>query len=158
MLWSIIHNNFTQTFPNIFVALRIYCSMIATSCEGERSFSTLKRVKNCLLSTVGQVCVSTLALLCVESELMKQIDFSEVIASFANQKARKKVFQQGGNRIYIHSSEFVFCIVGFSISKTNWILQALVYLKVGQIAIYRSLFRLNVMFKIVVFVTLEFSL
>ena len=71
--------------------------MLATSCEGERSFSTLKRVKNCLWSTVGQVHVSTLALLCVEPELMKQIDFSEVIASFANQKARNKVFQQGGN-------------------------------------------------------------
>ena len=71
MLKDIIHNNLTQTFLNIFVALRIYCSMFAASCEGERSFSTLKGGKNCLRSTVGQVRVSTLALLCVESELMK---------------------------------------------------------------------------------------
>ena len=35
--------------------------------------------------------MSTLALLGVQSELMKQIDLSEVIASFPNQKARKKV-------------------------------------------------------------------
>ena len=32
--------------PNMEVALRIYLSLMATNCSGERSFSKLKRIKD----------------------------------------------------------------------------------------------------------------
>ena len=34
--------NFTHSFPNVYIALRIYLSMMTSNCSGERSFSKLK--------------------------------------------------------------------------------------------------------------------
>ena len=42
------------TFPNVAIALRIYLTIPVTNCEGERSFSTLSRVKNHLRTTMTQ--------------------------------------------------------------------------------------------------------
>jgi hypothetical protein len=42
------------TFPNVGIALRIYLTIPVTNCEGERSFSTLSRVKNHLRTTMTQ--------------------------------------------------------------------------------------------------------
>ena len=41
------------SFPNVFVALRIFLTLPVSNCEGERSFSKLKRIKN------EQQCVKT---------------------------------------------------------------------------------------------------
>ena len=74
------------TFPNCCVALRIYCTLPVTVAEAERSFSVLKGIKNYLRSTMCQMRLTSLA---VESELAKQLDFNEIIETFANKKARK---------------------------------------------------------------------
>ncbi len=47
-------------FPNIYVLLRIACTLPVTSCENERSNSTLKA---CLRGTMGQERLSSLALM-----------------------------------------------------------------------------------------------
>ncbi|KAF7642593.1 hypothetical protein LDENG_00255250 [Lucifuga dentata] len=65
------------------------CVSVA-SCE--RSFSKLKLIKNYLLSTMGQSRLSSLVILSIESELVKYIDFDEVIHKFAALKARKGKF------------------------------------------------------------------
>jgi len=78
------------SFPNVNIAFRIYLS-IGTSCEGERSFSILKRVKNWQRSTIGQDKLSSLSVLAIEHELLQEIDTEKVIESFANKKYRKKV-------------------------------------------------------------------
>ena len=49
------------------------------------SFSVLKRIKNYLRSTMCQM----LGTLAVETELAKQLEFNEIIETFANKKARK---------------------------------------------------------------------
>ena len=43
-----------EGFPNIHVALRILATLPITSCECERSFSGMKRVKTCLSSKMSQ--------------------------------------------------------------------------------------------------------
>ena len=79
-----------ETFPNVEIALRIYLSLFVTNCSGERSFSTLKRVKNYLRTTMGDERLNTLSLLSIESDLMRSIDFKDIIADFAAMKARKE--------------------------------------------------------------------
>jgi hypothetical protein len=52
------------SFPNVGIALRIYLTLPINNCQGERSFSTLSRVKNHLQSTMRQPRLNSLALLC----------------------------------------------------------------------------------------------
>ena len=58
-------------FPNVIIALRIYLAIFGTTCEGERLFSVLKRVKNCLRSTLDQDRMAALSLLSIESEVLR---------------------------------------------------------------------------------------
>jgi hypothetical protein len=62
--------------------------MAVTKCNGERSFSALKRVKNYLRSTLHQGKLNALALLFIESDFMHTIEFY-VVQKFAESKARK---------------------------------------------------------------------
>jgi len=61
-------------------------------CSAERSFSCLKRTKTYLRSTIGENRLNSLALLCIESELVSTIDFQDLIETFANLKSRTKIF------------------------------------------------------------------
>ena len=80
------------TYPNIMIALRIYLSIPATNCEGERSFSTLSRVKNHLRSCTGQNRLNVLSLMAIESKLLRELDFDSIIEDFAQQKSGRKDF------------------------------------------------------------------
>ena len=63
--------------------------LFVTSCECERSFSKLKRIMNCLRSTMGQDRLSSLSLLSIESDLLRNTDTDDVIKNFAKTKSRK---------------------------------------------------------------------
>jgi hypothetical protein len=89
MLQNMIENKLVSSFPNVNIAFRIYLSILGTSCEGERSFSVLKRVKNYLRSSVDQAKLSALSLLSIESELLKNLDIDDIITDFAHKKSRK---------------------------------------------------------------------
>src|SRR5678816_1135313 len=78
------------TFPNVGIALRIYLIIAVTNCEGERSFSTLSRVKNHLRTTMTQQRHQALSLMCIESEVLQSVDFDDIINDFAKQKTRKR--------------------------------------------------------------------
>ena len=78
-----------SAFPNVEVALRIYLSLMITNYSGERSFSHLKRVKNEIRSTMLQDRVSNLSLTYIESELLRNIDFDDIVRGFASRKSRK---------------------------------------------------------------------
>ena len=93
MLKLQIQNGLIASFPNLHIALRIYLSLFVTSCEGERSFSKLKRIKNCLRSTMGQDRLSSLSLLSIESDLLRKLDTDVVIKDFALKKSRKACVQ-----------------------------------------------------------------
>ncbi|VVC30442.1 Ribonuclease H-like domain,HAT, C-terminal dimerisation domain [Cinara cedri] len=85
----IVENNLQCTFPNIEVVLRIYLVLMVSNCSGERSFSKMKLIKNRLRTSMTQSRLSTLALLSVESDILRALDFSQVVEKFAATKSRK---------------------------------------------------------------------
>jgi len=78
-----------ETFPNVDLLMRIYLTILVTNCSGERSFSTLKRVKSTIRSSMGDDRLNNLSILCIENELTRKLDFKDVIATFAAKKARR---------------------------------------------------------------------
>ncbi|KAF7652123.1 hypothetical protein LDENG_00101190, partial [Lucifuga dentata] len=83
-------NGLQATFHNVFVTLRIFLTLPVTNCEGERSFSQMKRVKNELRTTMGQNRLTALSLMAIEYELVREMDFEDVIEAFATSKSRKR--------------------------------------------------------------------
>lgn len=83
--------NLETIFPNLTVALRIFATIPATVSSAERSFSVLNRVKNVLRSTMCQDRLSSLGVLAVETELVKQTNLDNIIDEFALKKARKGI-------------------------------------------------------------------
>ena len=83
----------SSTFPNVAIALRLYLTIPINNCQGERSFSTLTRVKNHLRSTMGQERLTALSLLCIESDVVRDLDCADVIDDFAQLKCRRRDFQ-----------------------------------------------------------------
>lgn len=77
-------------YPNVNIALRIFTSTASANCSGERSFSTLKRVKNYSRSTMGQERLEALCQLAIESDIANTIPYDVIIDDFAERKARKK--------------------------------------------------------------------
>ena len=43
-----------DNFPNLYRLLQIACILPVTSCETERSFSALRRIKTCLRSCMSE--------------------------------------------------------------------------------------------------------
>ena len=81
--------NLSQTFPNVEIGLRIYLCMMVSNASSERSFSKLGIVKGELRSSMGQERLSMLALMSIEHELLRSLDFTDTIEEFALAKARK---------------------------------------------------------------------
>jgi len=52
----------------------------------------LARIKNHLRASTGEARLSALSLMCIESELMRSVDFDDVINDFAAEKSRRKDF------------------------------------------------------------------
>ena len=63
-----------------------------TVATAERSFFKLKLIKNFLQSFMSQERLSDLALLSIEKERTKNLDFRKVIQQFGGAKARGKNF------------------------------------------------------------------
>ena len=92
-LLNIIHKqNLQEIFSNISIALRIFGTFPITIASGERTFSKLSLIKNYLRSTMGQARLNDFAVLSIESDLARKVDFGSVIDEFAKKKARKAYF------------------------------------------------------------------
>ncbi|KAG8451639.1 hypothetical protein GDO86_003726 [Hymenochirus boettgeri] len=89
MLQFIITHDLQQTFPNVETMLRVFLCMPVANASGERSFSCLKRIKNERRTTMGQDRLSALSLLAVESDLVRQLNFDDIVDTFAKAKSRK---------------------------------------------------------------------
>ena len=92
LLNTILRMKLEGIFPNTCIALRIFLTLPVTIVTAERSFSKLKLIKNYLRSTMSQSRLVDLALLSIESELARTIDFNSVIDNFATIKARRGCF------------------------------------------------------------------
>ena len=89
LLNRLLENKIEVLFPNIVVALTIFCTIPVSVAQGERSFSLLARIKNVLRFTMCQGRLSSLGVLALESSLARKLNFDELIFYFSNQKARK---------------------------------------------------------------------
>ena len=81
-----------DTFPELNMLFLIYLAIPVTSVSAERSFSTLKRIKNWMRTTTGQERLSNLAILNIERDLVLEIDIENVIKVFAGLKDRRCQF------------------------------------------------------------------
>ncbi|KAK0156467.1 Zinc finger MYM-type protein 1 [Merluccius polli] len=92
VLQVVLKNGLQTTFPNVFVALRLFLTLPVSNCEGERTFSKLKQIKNELRTTMVQKRLTSLSLMAIESDLVRELDFDDLISEFAMKKSRKKNF------------------------------------------------------------------
>ena len=77
-------------FENIKVALRILATLPSTSCECERSFSMLRRLKSYTRSTMVEDRINGLALMQIHPEI--EPDIADVINKFCASGARRLAF------------------------------------------------------------------
>ncbi|CAJ0943560.1 unnamed protein product [Ranitomeya imitator] len=73
-------------FGEVCIALRIFITLPLSVAEGERAFSKLSLVKNYLRSTMTEQRLNSLALLSIEHELTRRLNFKDLITDFAKQK------------------------------------------------------------------------
>ena len=82
-----------DSFPKNFIAYRIMLTISVSVDWVERSFSKLKLTKSYLRSTMSQERLNELALISIEKEMLKEIDYNMLINNFTSLKARKINFQ-----------------------------------------------------------------
>lgn len=88
----IVEWDFTESLPNLTVALKLFITICASVASCERSFSKLKLIKNYLRSTMTETRLNNLGILTIEHEATQNINFEDVISEFASVKARRKKF------------------------------------------------------------------
>jgi len=84
--------NLKSVFPNILVLLTIFLTVPVTSCESERSFSVLKRLKSWLRSTMSQVRLTNLTIIHIHSRELMNLSVNSLIDIFASNKKRRTDF------------------------------------------------------------------
>jgi len=83
---EVISNCNNALYPNIYKLLTILLTLPVTSCEAERSFSTLKRIKTYLRNSTADNRLNGLAALNIHREI--KVDIDAVIKQLANKKRR----------------------------------------------------------------------
>ena len=89
-------------FPNIFVLLKVACTLLITSCECERSFSAIRRHRTWLRSTMKTERLTALTIMNVHRKA--EVDYEKVVQQFLRLHPRKL---DESNLIY----QLMFCIL-----------------------------------------------
>ena len=89
MYTLILEKGVQDTFPNVETVLRLYLVLMVSNCSWEWSFSKLKRIKNRLHTTMTQGRLNHLTLMSSEHDILRQVNFDDLINDFACRKARK---------------------------------------------------------------------
>ena len=94
LLEMINDNNLQSTFSETVKLLKILITTPMTTAEAERCFSTLKRIKTFLRSTMANERLTALAMVSIENMMITEMkDFNEkVINHFASSKNRRSDF------------------------------------------------------------------
>ncbi|KAK5869183.1 hypothetical protein PBY51_010133 [Eleginops maclovinus] len=93
MLDYIYSEKLLDLYSNLSIALRLLLTLPVSVASGERSFSSLKRIKNYMRSTMSQERLSGLALMSIESDVRRSLDLEGIVSAFAEAKGRKQQFQ-----------------------------------------------------------------
>ncbi|XP_058198339.1 uncharacterized protein LOC131313858 [Rhododendron vialii] len=78
-----------DSFPNAWNAYRVLLTIPVIVATGEKNFSKLKLIKNYLRSTMSQEKLNGLAMLSIENDLVKEVDYTNLIDNFASRNARR---------------------------------------------------------------------
>ena len=89
LLQEIVTQNLVDLFPNVFISLRIFMTLPISAADAERSFSNQKRTKNYLRSTMGQQRLNGLAMLSINSDIARTLNYQSIIDKFVALKMRK---------------------------------------------------------------------
>jgi len=81
--------NLPFAFPETIKILFIMLTLPVTTASNERFFSSLKRKKNFLRTTIGDERLNDLMVLGVEIEEAKQINLNDAVDDFAKMKDRR---------------------------------------------------------------------
>lgn len=94
LLQFFIENNLLSSFSESYKLLLIIATIPMTTAEAERCFSTLKRIKTFLRSTMCQERLTALAMLAIEKEMISNIhNFNEIVIDvFVSRKDRRMDF------------------------------------------------------------------
>ena len=92
MLTFLNDNELCEIYPNLWIALRIACTLPVTVATAERSFSKLKLIKTYLRSSMAQDRLSGMAIISINHQIGSQISYDQVINDFASRKARREQF------------------------------------------------------------------
>jgi hypothetical protein len=76
-------------FPNAFIAYQILLTIPVTIASAERSFSKLKLVKSYLRSSMTQERLNGLATIALESDVLEQIKYGDLIEDFTSRNTRR---------------------------------------------------------------------
>jgi hypothetical protein len=74
-------------YPNIYAIFTVLKTKPVSSASNERSFSAMRRVKNCLRATMGDERLSNLSLLNIHRK--RNLSVEDVINNFAVRKNRR---------------------------------------------------------------------
>ena len=80
-------------YPNVSIAYRILFTVPVTVASAKRSFSKLKLLKNYLRSIMSQERLIGLATLCIEKNLLDEIDIDIIISDFTSVNVRRNCFR-----------------------------------------------------------------
>lgn len=91
LLKFIIENQLLDTFSETSNLLKVIITIPMTTAEAERSFSTLKRIKTFLRSTMSEDPLLALSMLSIEKNMINNIsNFNKkIIDVFAEKKERR---------------------------------------------------------------------
>lgn len=70
-------------FPNLIQLLQIALTISVSTAKCERTFSTLKRIKSYLRTTMSEERLNNMPILSIEHDLSKTINRKEIIRQFS---------------------------------------------------------------------------
>eukprot|EP00102_Acyrthosiphon_pisum_P015637 XP_008186298.1 PREDICTED: uncharacterized protein LOC103310290 [Acyrthosiphon pisum] len=91
MCVTLKNEGFEDIYIYVNIALRMYLCCSVSNCSSERSFSALKRIKSYLRSRMTDERLNSIAILNIESDITKGLDYDDIINEFSSFKARKKI-------------------------------------------------------------------
>jgi len=78
-----------ECYPNSWIAYQILLTIPVSVATAERSFSKLKLIKSYLRSTMSQERLNGLAIISIERELVRNLDYDNLIKEFIEKEGRK---------------------------------------------------------------------
>lgn len=96
------------------IVLRIYKSLMISSAKGERNFSKLKPITNCLRSSISQNSLNSLTILAIELDILEKVNFQNVLNDFVFKKIlRADIYTYGTLQNYINSKYTIQIVLYF---------------------------------------------